>query len=621
MSDTAKYTFSYNFSQTPPNPPAASAEAVMVQEVTEIPLPQNTVLLVGRLNGRRALVTQDVAYALHFCCEFRSYSEHARLIARELSEFADSQEELVGILRQLHKTGLLVSATELSGRIIPAANEALQQEPLSVCILTCDRPKALARLLESFAGKQGLEATPVVVIDDSRDPTKASENQRLVEQKRQQLGIGFEYFGATRQERYLQALIDALPQHRQALTFLIGRFADPGIASYGRVRNLATLLTAGRRAVVIDDDLVLHLRHTPAALPGLAISALPREAIFFDSSDDWPAHDEGIQPFHSVRQYLGNNLGGIAALTGLPVGPAGFKDLLPNELELVRTGTRARITTCGLFGEPGTASNAWIWEAGEFTRRSLLRSESAYQRALVDRNLWTGRRGPHVNLHFTLMSQFTGLDNREITPPCFPVYRNEDYLFGEMMQCVHSDTVVFEFPWAPEHRPIPRRQWEAKAIETPTSCSLLDFTADYLGPLRQQRQSTPAACLRSIAYRLMDLAGQPTPEIARAVAEYNLQLRAARVRRRSKVLEETAEAPAAWRRDLQQGIKVNRDALLAGPDFLRDTALATLDSDSPTNPRVLWRQFAAASAAWPDIHAAACALVAASAAGLLSSDP
>jgi hypothetical protein len=54
------------------------------------------------------------------------------------------------------------------------------------------------------------------------------------------------------------------------------------------------------------------------------------------------------------------------------------------------------------------------------------------------------------------MSQMTGLDNSELLPPYFPVFRGEDLLFGAMVEAMHPrDSVInhdFAVPHLPEER-------------------------------------------------------------------------------------------------------------------------------------------------------------------------
>ena len=68
---------------------------------------------------------------------------------------------------------------------------------------------------------------------------------------------------------------------------------------------------------------------------------------------------------------------------------------------------------------------------------------------------------------FVLLSQMTGVDNRELLPPYFPLFRNEDFLFGENLQFLHPNSLMVDFPWALPHLPLEERQWDRDSINRP----------------------------------------------------------------------------------------------------------------------------------------------------------
>ena len=115
------------------------------------------------------------------------------------------------------------------------------------CIITCDRPAAVERLLESLLrGARLARQKQLLLIDDSREAANCTANAAAVERFNLLSPTSMRYFGPQEQAQLLQHAIAQLPRHETGIRFLLQRELWPGVPTYGRARNLALLLDGGR---------------------------------------------------------------------------------------------------------------------------------------------------------------------------------------------------------------------------------------------------------------------------------------------------------------------------------------------------------------------------------------
>ena len=127
---------------------------------------------------------------------------------------------------------------------------------LSLFILTCDRPKALARLLNGLRGQVlPPRVEGICVIDDSRDNASVAENAgRRGSTEGTRLPLS--HFDLAAREAFIQRLKEKLPEHASQIDFLLDRDVWGDSATYGLARNFAVLMSVGKRAFVFDDDVI-----------------------------------------------------------------------------------------------------------------------------------------------------------------------------------------------------------------------------------------------------------------------------------------------------------------------------------------------------------------------------
>jgi hypothetical protein len=82
----------------------------------------------------------------------------------------------------------------------------------------------------------------------------------------------------------MAALIRDLPEVQEnGIRFLIDRKRWADKASYGLSRTLSLLLSVGKRAIMMDDDVICAAVESPHKLDGLAFDGSERQVDFYTS--------------------------------------------------------------------------------------------------------------------------------------------------------------------------------------------------------------------------------------------------------------------------------------------------------------------------------------------------
>ena len=104
-------------------------------------------------------------------------------------------EPVIPVLQQICDAGLMTSAESvMPSLMVPVGKTPLP--PVQVYIITCDRPAAVERLLQSMANSSALDLPEnYTLIDDSRSLANSAQNQELVKTHNQKGTFQIDYFG------------------------------------------------------------------------------------------------------------------------------------------------------------------------------------------------------------------------------------------------------------------------------------------------------------------------------------------------------------------------------------------------------------------------------------------
>jgi hypothetical protein len=581
------------------------------------PVPGGNLLLRNTVNGKRVMVQPEVFATLLECVEFRTIDQHtARIITRNPA-MKEQQQAIKQVLNQMLETGMLVSAKATCDRLMKdsagmdEADDKLDDKPVAA-IITWERPEALKRLLESIVRNcETKDIHHLYVIDDSRSAENIEKNQQLVASFTGQLETPLTYFGREAQTRLIDALAEKLPQHEQAIRFLIDTSGWQQHWTAGLNRNLALMLSFGRRLVMLDDDAVCDVYDAPNTNAGITFSDFARDADCFASEAEWAHLHQPLNPDPIKRhmQCLGltfSNALGVLGNTNLK--PSGFRHARALEVHELEPTSPILMTECGSLGCPGTVRNTWLPDMSPASLEKMLKSEQKTNNALKARKVWSGRNHPHFSPRSN-MSQITGFDNRELLPPYLPIMRGQDRLFGHMLSFIHPSAVTLDYPWAVPHLPLPERQWRESDLSFKVAGSFPRFFFERILSAREDCLSGQVNDrLAYLSAWFKNLAAAPDSSLTEMYRQERLDDNAARLDHLDKLLKQGKSTPVNWQNYLRNGMQqLNTDLDTASrEDFEVSGYPANLKGEDLIDFwRGAWTGFAEALTAWPDIREAA----------------
>ncbi|MFO7553367.1 MAG: hypothetical protein R6W80_18340 [Haliea sp.] len=441
--------------------PGTSAEPLYAMAAHDSLPVAGAVLLLVRATGARLSVTADVAVALQQCTAFRSLHDHAQHLVQQFPQLGGNVADVTRVLQQVRDAGLLLPATQVCEQVNAASADTADLDRTVACIITCDRPAAVERLLESLLrGARLARQKQLLLIDDSREAANCTANAAAVERFNLLSPTSMRYFGPQEQAQLLQHAIAQLPRHETGIRFLLQRELWPGVPTYGRARNLALLLTVGERCIILDDDVLCAAYTLPYGQAGVAFNDGGRQADFYRDARDWQqlAVKQDFDPLVGHGRCLGMGLQralhtlGQDRLEQVHLAEAGA-----DWCGRITADSRVLVTQSGSLGDPGTSNNGWLVNLEPTSLQRMLARPGGLGAALALRENWLGQGQPTFTVR-PVISQVTGLDNRALLPPYFPALRGEDQLFGSMLDFLHPDSLTLEYDWAVPHLPLEERR-------------------------------------------------------------------------------------------------------------------------------------------------------------------
>mgnify|MGYP000090568967 FL=1 len=492
-------SISYSFSATTATPPATARPLYAFANCELIPVDNAMTLVINRDNGRQQMIAPQVVEALKTCTLFRSLDDHADFLARSRPELKGNRALAMQALEQVRDAGLLLAAGTIRERLAQAEERPLA--PTRAFIITCDRPEAVERLLESMLRIGSLARHDALyLVDDSRDPANQAANRDAVERFNLRSAKDMHYFGAAEQAALLDGLVRTLPEHEAGIRFLIDPTRWEGRKTYGRSRTLCLLLSIGYRAIVMDDDILCEAVLPPIPGDDKVSFSGERKAAFFPDRETLmaarrPADED---PLSGHARCLGQALSkALASINGAAIDEAQFGDCNAAMLNVLDPAAPILVTQCGAWGDPGTGSVHWVTHLGEDSIERLVNAPQGMTAALENRSSWLGCAQPTLH-KMAFMSQMTGLDNSHFLPPYFPAFRGEDLLFGTMIEAMYHRGALVEYPWAVPHLPLENR---TRSIREPMAgAGGIGLFARYLtSRIDYEDASNPAGRLQHMA--------------------------------------------------------------------------------------------------------------------------
>jgi hypothetical protein len=583
-----------------PAPPAGPLFASVDGRVS--PLSNGEVVFLDLHTEQLHVMTEQVLGAMDLCRPFRTLDEHVQGLQQAMPALQQQGEAVKRVLESLVQRGLLLSDTDYLKRL--GRVQAAAPAPFSALFVrACDRPAQLRRLLDSlldYERRSGAKRR-YVVLDDSRETASVREQQRLVAEFAAAAGVEARHVGGEAWNR-AAAWLGREAGAGASADWLLQRAPERRAHGGGLGWNLATLLAAGTRHALLDDDFLFPLRMHPEVDGRVDLGASgPIPARFFDSLD--AALDAG-------RERDGDPLQDHLDLCGAPLGaalgrhallqlrPADLRGLAPSALPHLARGERIIATVNGHRGHSGASTSGWLFALDERSRESLWSERERYLRQIDSPTVWYGpsRTRLQAQGNFTPFM----LDGGTLLPYTSPAGRSEDLLFAGLCRLVAPHALTAHLPTAVGHRQEHERRRAGSLREAFTpglNAYLADLALSTAGELHAE---DPARRLHGFAARLRDLAEASDASIAGELREHLAYARSTLIQHLQAVLQAAPSSPVYWQADLRQLIEAQGKALTqAGPPRLADWVQEADTAAVARAYRAALAEHAAALEAWP----------------------
>jgi hypothetical protein len=238
------------------------------------------------------------------------------------------------------------------------------------------------------------------------------------------------------------------------------------------------------------------------------------------------------------------------------------------------------------------------------------KNENVFKDLLSHREVLRTIEQPYIYpLRKCMMTAF-GLDQRNLLAPFFPLFRQEDSIFGDVMSFVDRESLMMHLPYTLDHLPETGRQYSAIYFEGKS-----EFWPVHA--LEEAFRSVPLSSLIVDRKRALKTLGLHVESVGESsVRDYQMKMRAAHWNRIAQsisyyeyLLDTHKEMPPHWRKfvfELRQKTRQN----LNYPAFLAPPWLVmSLGQESAERKVKNWvSQYGRLLQAWPDIWEAALGL-------------
>jgi hypothetical protein len=401
------------------------------------------------------VMTMQVLQALDQCREFRTLDDHVVRIEANVTGLAGKRDAIQRVVDNLVQRGLLLRDEDFLTRL--RSTPRRETRPLrAIYIRACDRPERLAGLLSSLADYEQRHRARrrYVLIDDSAQADNAHAQRDLLRGFARTTGCEVTFVGPSESAQLAQRLAQACPQARDTVATLLSRDAHAQGRRFGggRSRNVALLLSAGARLVLLDDDLRLPLRRPDFARDGLDPNPdATAYARFHEGMEQALAGGSEIEedPFELHLDVCGQPLG--ACISGrYDLRREALRGLSLSQLELLDPQARIVSSQHGSCGSSRSESTLWLYHAlDRVGREELWQDRESYRRNSTAHYLFYAVSKARV-IDLPGFTPFA-LDNSELLPCTNPVGRAEDSFGSALTRYCRPDAIALELPVAIGH--------------------------------------------------------------------------------------------------------------------------------------------------------------------------
>jgi FkbH-like protein len=554
------------------------------------------------------------------CQRFQTLDAHAQELCGALALGQEHFSATRAQLAELVDAGLLLSQRDVLQRQISSGHPAQQPSQIAtIGLVTYNRLEGLQRALTSYIenSKQYGRQTDFAVADNSTDPEIRQRYRRMLQALKTRYGVHISYGGWEEKVRFANLLTTQGGIPPEVVQFALFD-VEACKFNFGANRNALLLHTLGDLCFTADDDTMCRTAVSPELDADLAVTS------DWDPGDYWffPNRQTALQSVSFVdqdilaahEQLLGWNVGSIIAAMSSQ-GKLTFdrvNAVLGQRLE--KGDGTVLVTFNGILGDCAWGAPFGYWGGpmgcllldGKSHER-LVQSEAAYRAICSSREIL--RVVPRLTLSDAAFSITTwvGLDNRTLLPPCMPVGRGQDVIFGLTVWRCLTESFFGHVPWTLLHAPVENRAFWPGEIFRSASGFDIDklIIACVTGYAFGPAATTGADRLRAMGRYLEEVGNLPGAEFEEFLRLQAWQTTSAHIALTEEHLQTWGEAPAFWVNDVRKYLDMLRRALMR-PDYC--LPLDLLDGRSVEETRLLAqrlvRRFGQLLSWWPEMTAA-----------------
>jgi hypothetical protein len=551
-------------------------------------------LLHVLLQNRTVLLPTDSLRVLSACRAFRTIPGHISKVSELLSP--GHQKVAEEHIHHLIKMDLLLPCLNA----IPSGTRGSKTNISTLGIITADREQECSRAFLSYTNhlRRYSRKTTVTVFDDSRNPT--SLRDRLEGLSKTFSGT-IRYAGYTEKEVYVDALSKAGIDAEIARFAIVGRI-HPDICSIGANRNAFLLDTVGESVFSVDDDTVCTLRPHPDRVQGLRFECLrnPRDTWFYQERSDLLAED-GWGEYDLLAEHeelLGESAAHLAHSRG--VEHLEGNNVCGDLLYALQSGCgRVLVTMSGIAGDSGSFSSKWILGMRDDSRQRLEADEKRFRIALRSREILGVVKSPTVDPSSFCIATTIALANEHALPPFLPIGRNEDGVFGTLLNMAIPHALLGHIPLAVLHDARLGREY----VQFP-EFRLADLVLSLVERFNPGGSATIAGLLRGLGQRLIESSSLPTTELNDLISE-SVLMREARKIKRTSIIAKTDEVSKHFQEETAQYRHQLIQNVTSGPPIVPMELRNAFGRDAYVKMREFLNLVGRVFYYWPDIVEAA----------------
>lgn len=374
-------------------------------------------------------------------------------------------QEFNAVKRQLEtfvNGGMLIAKSELQLKIQTAvsdlyASPRIRSQISILSIPTANHGAILVRYVESHLAhfQQSNRSCRLHIVDDSDESIQPGKNRKAVRKLCKQYEADLLWIDKSYRAKLAHKIaeLSTIPKE-------VTQFALLGDSRFnfqvGAARNTLLLLAAGTPSVQVDDDTLCQLIPSPWMDNGVALSTEEPQQFRFDEDINLSAgegqKEEIQQDLLSLHEkLLGKHPGDlIKKYNEANIDLLSSRKLLQ---KLHYDDTHIAVTFTGAVGDSGMQ---YHWQRlcldGD-SYQHFINGKNSYQRNLCTRQIF--RSVPQLTIGDTpfCMGMHMGLNSEQFLPPFTPLLRNEDGIFGQLLNLCFKQACQGYIPYAIRHDP------------------------------------------------------------------------------------------------------------------------------------------------------------------------